>query len=212
MRTVARGMLVAGAALVVLPGVTESQEPGVIRLKPANGRLADGLTEITAVRELSDGRVLIADNREARLVVADFADGAMEDFLRKGPGPEEFTRTRRIFALRGDTSLADDQSGWIFLEGTLVIRMTLAWLVGMVSPEFAGLDQRGRMLELRADRFGKEGDPSVRRVGATFNAAESLHVLVHRDVVTNLVRSTSTALRPPPSARPGDTLATLRGA
>lgn len=44
-------------------------------LQPANARLDEAFTRILSVRELSDGRVLVTDDRDNRLVVADMKAG-----------------------------------------------------------------------------------------------------------------------------------------
>lgn len=43
-----------------------------IPLSTPNANLSEGFTAITSVRELQDGRVLLTDPRERRIVVADF--------------------------------------------------------------------------------------------------------------------------------------------
>ncbi|HET6680105.1 MAG TPA: hypothetical protein VFG84_02825, partial [Gemmatimonadaceae bacterium] len=73
--------------------------------------LADGFTEITHIRELSDGRVLVLDQRESRIALADFMAGTVVQVGRDGDGPGENRSPVLIVPLRGDTTLAWDFIG-----------------------------------------------------------------------------------------------------
>ena len=65
-------------------------------------------TNVRAVRELSDGRLLVADWREYRLLVLDWARGTHRAILRSGDGPGEFRSLSALVALSGDTTLVVD--------------------------------------------------------------------------------------------------------
>lgn len=52
-------------------------------------RSADGFTNLFDVAELTDGRVLMTDNRERAVVLVDLAAGTVERLGRQGEGPEE---------------------------------------------------------------------------------------------------------------------------
>src|SRR5690242_9115636 len=60
-------------------GQTSSQP-----LPAPNGRLNVEFSDLSAIRELADGRVVLFDRREERLVVGDFASGTVYDVARKG--------------------------------------------------------------------------------------------------------------------------------
>ena len=79
----------AGIALLLFPGFVSAQ-PAVRSLPAANARLEAEFSDLTAVRELRDGRLLLFDRKEERLVVADLTTGAIRDVARKGQGPREF--------------------------------------------------------------------------------------------------------------------------
>lgn len=66
-------------------------------------------TQIRGLRELSDGRLIITDWLEERLVVIDFETETSRDLYRVGPGPEEFRLPQRLIAMPGDTTLLQDR-------------------------------------------------------------------------------------------------------
>lgn len=98
-------LLLAGA---LAPGGSLGQEPPDFRLVAADAIAPEPFSLIKGLRELSDGRVLISDWIEQRLVVIDFARGSLEDVGRIGPGPREFRLPDRLVALPGDTTLLVD--------------------------------------------------------------------------------------------------------
>ena len=81
---------------------------GVTQLSPAAAEIDSGFTYISSVRELADGRVLISDPREERLVVADFQTARLSDIGRKGHGPNEWSHAVALHPLAGDSSLQMD--------------------------------------------------------------------------------------------------------
>lgn len=91
-----------------------------IRLSPPNATLSAGFSEIVAVRELSDGRVLIGDRRENRIVVADFGGDSVVPTASAGVGPGEHTRVSAIWPLGADSSLMVDVTArrWHIFVGT----------------------------------------------------------------------------------------------
>jgi hypothetical protein len=63
---------------------------------------------LQAVRELSDGRVLVADPLGGVLARLDLATGAMEPVGREGGGPGEWRQPDAVFPLPGDSTLLVD--------------------------------------------------------------------------------------------------------
>jgi len=98
-------LVLAGA---LAPGRSLGQAPPDVRLGAADAIAPEPFSLIKGLRELSDGRVLITDWIEQRLVVIDFARGSLEDVGRVGPGPREFRLPDRLLALPGDTTLLVD--------------------------------------------------------------------------------------------------------
>jgi hypothetical protein len=85
--------------------------------------LAHGFTQIVSITELADGRVLVADQRERTVVVADLLSGSLEQVGRVGQGPGEYTNVTAILPLGPDSSLmADSQTRrWLILDGDRIV-------------------------------------------------------------------------------------------
>lgn len=92
-------------------------------LPPASARLSAEFTRIVGVRELSDGRVLIADGGDTRLVVADLAHNTTAPIGRQGGGPGEYTSLGPLLVLGGDSSLMADRSArrWLLLDRDRIV-------------------------------------------------------------------------------------------
>ncbi len=87
-------------------------------LGPATARLAEPFSDIAAVRELRDGRLLVLDGKEQRIVVADLTSGKITPIGAKGRGPGEFLRALRFLALPHDTTwVVDGQGGRVLVIG-----------------------------------------------------------------------------------------------
>lgn len=154
-------------------------QPVTTRLNPADASSEFEFHRINSVRELSDGRLLVASFGEPRLAVADFNRGQVREIGREGAGPGEFRDATRIHALGGDSSLLEDRRSrrWLFLHGDQFIATIRSWVVGWQSPQITGADRLGRLLEVRPTSYGRSTEAPVMLVSVN---AESLAVLVHR--------------------------------
>ena len=92
--------------------------PPDITLRPADATLPVDFSFVGAVRELPDGRVIIADEQETRLVVADSALRGVTPISRTGDGPGEFRTLSIPWALGGDSTLIPERNRhrWIILD------------------------------------------------------------------------------------------------
>ncbi len=79
-----------------------------IALRPADAAHPEEFTVIGSVRELSDGRLLVGDGRERRIVALDFASEAVKPVGRSGSGPGEYRFVTALRPLGGDTTLMTD--------------------------------------------------------------------------------------------------------
>lgn len=87
-------------------------------LAPPDARLSHNFSFISSVLELRDGRVLLTDGRESRVVVADFATDVIRDVGRRGSGPLEFSHARPLYRLTADSSLMGGAGRrWLVLVG-----------------------------------------------------------------------------------------------
>lgn len=107
------------AAFVLLPQGTPPLTPGA-----PNATLDAEFTRVAAVRELPDGRVLVTDEADKRLVVGDWKTGGVRQIGREGSGPGEYQLPRSLFALAGDSTLLSDALAgrWLVLAGDSIVQ------------------------------------------------------------------------------------------
>lgn len=124
------------------------------QLVTATGRIDEEFTRILSVRELRDGRVLIADDQEKRLVVADLRSGAVRAIGRTGRGPGEYEQPGRLIAAGGDTTLMQDGGNtrrWLVLAGDSIVATTAPDqpVIVATAGSLNGADARGYVLARR---------------------------------------------------------------
>jgi hypothetical protein len=102
------------------------------------------------VRELGDGRVLVVDRSERKVVVGDWSKQDVSQIGRNGSGPGEYLQPSTLLALSGDSTLVPDlrNGRWLLLSGA-----DIATTVGPASPALRlgarsplGADRQGRVL------------------------------------------------------------------
>ena len=149
------------ASLLAMSGAAAQSVP-VTRLAPANGTLDAEFITITAARELSDGRVLVSDPRDRRLVVGDFRTGAVRQVGRTGSGPGEYSTALPAVPIGGDSSLMIDGLArrWLVL-----VRDSI---VGTIPPDARvvqevrthwGASRRGQLLSTKPPPLDPRGEP-----------------------------------------------------
>lgn len=77
-------------------------------LSKADAEFDEPFTQITGVRELRDGRVIVNDVRDKVIQLIDFKSGTAKAIGREGSGPKEFGLPMGLIALPGDTSAIFD--------------------------------------------------------------------------------------------------------
>lgn len=120
------GVRAATALMALLtPTALITQSAPLIRLKPADAKLDVEFSRISAVRELTDGRVVVADGSDRAVWIADLRTGAVSQVGRRGSGPGEYTLPTELHALGGDTTiLASGQRRWLVLVGSAIVSTT----------------------------------------------------------------------------------------
>jgi hypothetical protein len=101
----------AGIALMATPLATSvalAQADAVHELGKPNAVLSEPFSLVRSARELPDGRLIVTDWTEERLVVVDFARNAVTERGRIGAGPSEFRLPSALFPFRGDSTLMVD--------------------------------------------------------------------------------------------------------
>ncbi len=97
------------AALWILFGASalDAQVPER-RLERPDVIFADAFSLVGGLRELSDGRVMVADPLGQALVIADLAAGVADTIGGVGQGPQEYRQPDALLPLPGDSTLLVD--------------------------------------------------------------------------------------------------------
>ena len=106
---------VAIACIVATSSVLSAQNPPLRVLSKMELEYAEPFSCISGVRELSDGRIVIADVREKTVQLIDLKKGTSMKIGREGQGPGEWTTPQGLFAAPGDTTLLWDPQNQRFL-------------------------------------------------------------------------------------------------
>src|SRR5690606_19388607 len=70
--------------------------------------LSEPFTSVRGVRELADGRVIVADQRDKVVQLVDFKTGRATKIGREGSGPNEYQVPMNAIALPGDSTMIFD--------------------------------------------------------------------------------------------------------
>lgn len=146
-RATLRSIVLLPLAIASIAASAGAQAAPLVRLDRPDATLAEEFSLVRGVRELSDGRLIIADWIEDRVVVADLATGAVRQVIRAGPGPQEARLPAGLVRLRGDTTLLlDEGNNRLMLLGPdgRAIRSILAEAPGRLGVR--GIDASGALL------------------------------------------------------------------
>jgi hypothetical protein len=97
-------LVVAALALVSFSAPAVAQ----VRLDQPTGTLTQDFGSIQTVRELPDGRVLVADPLGKALYAVDFDAGTRTQVGAEGQGPQEYRQPDAVWPLPGDSTLLVD--------------------------------------------------------------------------------------------------------
>ena len=140
------------------------QDPPEQRFDKPERTLPHEFTQVRGFRELADGRVLLTDRLDEKLLVADFTGGTTTQIGRTGAGPAEYRMPGVIHAWPGDSSLGfDEGNARFFILGPdlKIHRSFSAQRAGTPYTIYArGTDRTGRIyFEVPAWAVGSPGDP-----------------------------------------------------
>ncbi len=105
-----RSSIIVATAFVLVglcAAEASAQVPG-IRLTRPDATFPQEFGFVRGVRELPDGRVLVADGPGQAVVLADFTTGAADTIGREGKGPGEYLQPDGLWAMPGDSTLLVD--------------------------------------------------------------------------------------------------------
>ena len=106
-RVIPLAVLVAAVASVP-SSLRAQQAPRTLPAPQAEFEEPFSSVGVGAIRELRDGRVIVADPRDKIVSVIDFRSGSATSVGREGSGPQEFAMPLRLYAAPGDTTLLFD--------------------------------------------------------------------------------------------------------
>ena len=167
---VSRRLMIGALALAIAGRGSAQNTPS--RLGLPNGKLSAEFTAVTSLRELSDGRVLLTDPIERRLVVGDFRTGTVRQVGRVGNGPREYPLPVPVVATSGDSSLMLDG---LSRRGLLLHRDSI---VGMLPPDAKLLETP---MQYGADRLGNvltNESPPMDKAGHPLRPTDSLYLVL----------------------------------
>jgi hypothetical protein len=154
------------SSLSFLLALTAQQPAPVreVRLAAPAATLPHDFTQIRAVRELRDGRILVSDRLEPAVYAADLRTGTLSLIGREGSGPEEYRLPSTLLPLPGDSTLVADEGNSRFLIIGPSLRIHRSFSTqqrGMVyTPWPRATDAQGRIyFQVPAWAAGPEGFP-----------------------------------------------------
>jgi hypothetical protein len=114
-------------------------------------------TRIKSGRELANGTLLLVDDREKQILVADFGQNTVRRIGRSGAGPGEYREPGRVHCAPGDSSLIEDRqlARWLILKGETIVREEPVMPRFDYIPMLSGGDRFGRVLDIRPLRYGQ---------------------------------------------------------
>lgn len=153
----ARAAVTLVSAAMLAMGAIRWQQPRQVTLLPADRTLDEEFSNIRGVRELSDGRVLVSDHGDNRLVIVDFERNGVRSIGRTGAGPGEVRHFGRLYELGGDSTLLTDEPDgrrWLVLSGDSIVQTVAPddplLLASSGAPR--GTDRRGNIVASRTYR------------------------------------------------------------
>ncbi len=99
-------VLVASPTLATAIQTSRQSTFTLTRISELSG--GGGFGRVVGVRELADGRVIVADQLGVVVVIADFGTGEIDRIGGEGRGPQEYVQPDGVFALPGDSTLLAD--------------------------------------------------------------------------------------------------------
>lgn len=97
-----RTLFLALASATLAPGAGQAQ--ATRQLTKPDAEFAEPFTQVTGIRELKDGRLVVIDSRDKIAQLVDFKSGSGTKIGREGSGPGEYAFPMRLFPLPGDSS------------------------------------------------------------------------------------------------------------
>lgn len=111
-----------GGACLAVAFVVWAQGPKVVTLRPPTAASPEEFITVGSVRELADGRLLVNDPRDGRIVAMDLTTGVVQQLGRRGAGPGEYQGALPLRAIGGDSTIMVDLSlRWLVFHGAKIV-------------------------------------------------------------------------------------------
>ncbi len=150
-------IMCVGVVSGLIAADAKAQLPRHLQLLPPDRVAATRFTRVIAVRELSDGSVIVADRTENRLVHVNWHGGEATEIGRRGEGPGEFRTVGWLYPLSGDSSLFTDSYSyrWLVLVGARIVDTIsqVRSINQMLGANLLGTDRSGHVLGVRGYKF-----------------------------------------------------------
>jgi len=135
-------------ALVAFPATVLAQAAVPVHaLSSPLGQSADAFTNISSVRELSNGKVIVSDPVDKSVHLVDLAAGTSVQIGREGGGPGEYGFPGELLPLAGDSTLLVDRVNRRFLmilpNGKTGAAIAFPQSIGFA--DFRCIDRAGRI-------------------------------------------------------------------
>jgi hypothetical protein len=164
---------------VVAAAVASAQNIPTRTLSKPDVEYSEPFTQLAGIRELKDGRVIVADPRDKTVQLIDLSAGTATRIGREGAGPGEYSLPMRLFPLPGDSSAVLDP-----LNRRLLVVEPNGKPGGFIDMNPGASGGRGGMVMMGAgtlstiDRLGRlysQGSP-IRIVNETPQTADSVAI------------------------------------
>lgn len=103
------------AAVALASPTVRAQQVPTRTIAPLDVEYAEPFSQVRAIRELRDGRVIVSDPRERTLQLIDLRRGRATAIGREGRGPLEWGLPGGLLAVQGDTTLVVDTGNGRYL-------------------------------------------------------------------------------------------------
>ena len=96
------------SCVLLVTSALSAQQPAAKFLGKPDAEFKTPFTDVTSVRELRDGRVIVSDRRDRVVQRIDFTAQTALKIGREGAGPAEYALPTQLFAANGDSTLLVD--------------------------------------------------------------------------------------------------------
>jgi hypothetical protein len=163
------------ALLCALAPLALAAQGAARQLPAAEAMFEEPFSSVTALRELPNGKVLVADARDKMLSMVDFKAGTQTKLGREGSGPAEYGLPMRLLYGRGDSAVLFDLGNQRYMSISADGKLGATFMQEAAAPPSAGggarvmsiamprtSDARGRMYyESSPFSMGPDGQPKA---------------------------------------------------